>query len=116
MSTSVTPKRTANARAFADRSALEALFSVNTLGPLRLLRAFLPHGRGGFFVSLSGVVAEAPLLGLSAYAASKAALSLATRAAAMESRRHDIDVIDARPPHTETGLATRPLAGRAPRL
>jgi hypothetical protein len=25
-------------------------------------------------------------------------------------------VIDARPPHTETGLATRPLAGVAPKM
>jgi cyclic-di-GMP-binding biofilm dispersal mediator protein len=27
-----------------------------------------------------------------------------------------VHVLDARPPHTETGLATRPLAGSAPRL
>ena len=27
-----------------------------------------------------------------------------------------MDVVDVRPPHTETGLATRPLAGQAPRL
>ena len=27
-----------------------------------------------------------------------------------------VDVIDARPPHTETGLATRPLAGSAPKM
>jgi hypothetical protein len=27
-----------------------------------------------------------------------------------------VSVIDARPPHTETGLADRPLAGTAPRL
>jgi cyclic-di-GMP-binding biofilm dispersal mediator protein len=25
-------------------------------------------------------------------------------------------VIDVRPPHTETGLATRPLAGEAPKM
>lgn len=33
-----------------------------------------------------------------------------------ELRRRRIDVIDARPPHTETGLATRPVAGVAPKM
>jgi short-subunit dehydrogenase len=37
-------------------------------------------------------------------------------AATRELRRQQIDVIDARPPHTETGLADRPLAGVAPKL
>jgi cyclic-di-GMP-binding biofilm dispersal mediator protein len=27
-----------------------------------------------------------------------------------------VDVVDVRPPHTETGLAARPLGGQAPRL
>ncbi|NBU16623.1 MAG: short-chain dehydrogenase, partial [Actinobacteria bacterium] len=31
-------------------------------------------------------------------------------------RRTGIRVIDARPPHTETGLATRAVAGTAPRF
>ena len=34
-------------------------------------------------------------------------------ASARELRRRQIDVIDARPPHTETGLAMRPIAGIA---
>jgi cyclic-di-GMP-binding biofilm dispersal mediator protein len=37
-------------------------------------------------------------------------------AAARELRRRRIDVVDARPPHTETGLATRPIAGIAPKM
>jgi cyclic-di-GMP-binding biofilm dispersal mediator protein len=37
-------------------------------------------------------------------------------AAGRELRRRRIDVIDARPPHTETGLATRPVAGTAPKM
>ena len=36
--------------------------------------------------------------------------------AGRELRRCRIDVIDARPGHTETGLATRPLAGVAPKM
>ena len=53
---------------------------------------------------------------MAAYAASKAALTAADRALARELRRSGVDVIDVRPPHTETGLAGRPLAGTAPRL
>ena len=33
-----------------------------------------------------------------------------------ELRRMRVSVLDARPPHTETGLADRPLAGTSPRL
>ena len=32
------------------------------------------------------------------------------------SRRKKIRVVDARPPHTETGLADHPIAGSAPRM
>lgn len=53
---------------------------------------------------------------MAAYAASKAALTGADRALAREMRRVGVQAIDARPPHTETGLADRPLAGTAPRL
>jgi len=53
---------------------------------------------------------------MAAYSASKAAAWAAMTAAARELRRRRIDVIDARPPHTETGLATRPLAGTAPKM
>lgn len=94
----------------------EQLLAVNLLGPVRLMRAFAAVGDGGFFVSLSGIVAEGPLLGVGAYGASKAAVSLATRTFAAEARRKQITVLDARPPHTETGLATRPIAGNAPRM
>jgi short-subunit dehydrogenase len=51
-----------------------------------------------------------------AYGASNAALTAADRALTRELRRAGVDVIDVRPPHTETGLAGRPLAGEAPRL
>jgi len=99
------------------------LFLVNTLAPIRLLRAALPHltssasdGRSPFVAQLSAVVAEHPTAGMAAYSASKAALTAYDAAASRELRRAGIRVIDARPPHTETGLADRPLAGTAPRL
>ena len=53
---------------------------------------------------------------LAAYGASKAAVRAFDEALGREARRRKIRVIDARPPHTETGLATRALAGQAPRM
>jgi cyclic-di-GMP-binding biofilm dispersal mediator protein len=103
--------------------ALIEVFAVNTLAPIRLLRTALPHlqtsateGRSPFVVQLSAVVAEHPTAGMAAYSASKAALTAYDAAAARELRRGGIRLIDARPPHTATGLAGRPLAGTAPRL
>jgi cyclic-di-GMP-binding biofilm dispersal mediator protein len=95
---------------------LEALFAVNVLAPLRLVRAALPHLGGGFVVDLSAVVAEQPVAGMVAYSATKGALTAADTALARELRRDRIHVLDARPPHTETGLAGRPIAGTAPTL
>lgn len=99
------------------------LFTLNTLAPIRLLRAALPHlqdsaagGSAPFVVHISAVVAETPMPGMSAYSASKAGLAAFDAAAARELRRSRIRLIDARPPHTETGLAERPLFGTAPRL
>jgi len=99
------------------------LFAVNVLAPIRLLRAALPHlvasageGRAPFVVQISAVVAEQPTAGMAAYSASKAALTSFDAAAGRELRRAGIRLVDVRPPHTETGLADRPLAGTAPRL
>ena len=99
------------------------LFTLNTLAPIRLLRAALPHlqasaasGRSAFVVHISAVVAETPMPGMAGYSASKAALAAFDQAAARELRRTGIRLIDVRPPHTETGLADRPLSGTAPRL
>ncbi len=102
---------------------LISLFTVNILAPLRLLRAARPHlessagqGRHPFVVHISAIVAETPVPALAAYSASKAALTAFDAAAARELRRAGIRLVDARPPHTETGLTNRPLYGTAPRL
>lgn len=100
-----------------DDDDLDELLLVNYLAPVRLTRAALPVlGRGGFIANLSAVVAERPLAGMAAYSASKAALTGFDTAVRQEARRSGIRVVDIRPPHTETGLATRPIAGQAPRL
>jgi len=111
------------AAADADDDLLDELFLANALGPLRLLRAAVPHLRaaaaerpGAFAAVLSAVVAEKPTAGMAAYSASKAALTAFDAALAKELRRDGVRVLDVRPPHTETGLATRPVAGSAPKL
>lgn len=97
---------------------LEELVLRNVLGPLWLLRRTLPLlvESQGFVVTISGVVAARPAAGMVGYSASKAALAAAASALSRELRRDGVDVLDAQPPHTETGLATRPLVGSAPRM
>lgn len=97
---------------------VEELFLTNVIGPLFLLRRLLPllEESQGFVLQISAVVAERPMPGMAAYSASKAALTAATTALRTELRRSRIEMYDVRPPHTETGLACRPLSGAAPRL
>jgi cyclic-di-GMP-binding biofilm dispersal mediator protein len=108
---------------FADLEAatLNKLFAVNVTGPMQLiqglvglLKASAASGNDPFIVNISGVVAESPMAGLAAYSASKSALYAFGQAISRELRRDGIRVIDARPGHTETGLATRAIAGQAP--
>lgn len=100
-----------------DDDTVDELLLLNFLAPLRLTRAALRQlPKGGFVVSVSAIVAEMPTAGMAAYSASKAALSAFNLSARTESRRRGIRVLDARPPHTETGLANRPIAGVAPKL
>ena len=101
-----------------DPAVVEELFLVNVIGPLFLTREVLPAlvESKGFLANLSAIVAEQPMAGMTAYSASKAALTAADRALHKELRRTGVDVIDVRPPHTETGLVDRALAGTAPRL
>lgn len=100
-----------------DDTTLAQLFAVNAIAPLVMLRECSKLlSDEGFFVSISGVVATHPVGGMAAYSASKAAAWAAMSAASRELRRRRIDVIDARPPHTETGLASRAIAGTAPKM
>ena len=100
-----------------DSQTLTQLFAINAIAPIVALREGAKHiNEGGFFLNISAVVAQQPMAGMAAYSASKAAVWGAMIAATRELRRQQIDVIDVRPPHTETGLATRPIAGVAPKL
>lgn len=100
-----------------DDATLTQLFAINAIAPIVMLREGAKHiNEGGFFANITAVVAQQPMAGMAAYSASKAAAWGAMVAATRELRRQQIDVIDVRPPHTETGLANRPIAGVAPKL
>lgn len=102
-------------------TTLARLATVNLTGPIAIISGLLPAlkasaavGNEPFVVNISGVVAESPMAGLAAYSATKAGLWAFDQALTREVRKDGIRVIDARPGHTETGLATRAIAGTAP--
>lgn len=100
-----------------DDDTVDDLVLVDFLGPLRVLRAALPVVEpGGVIAGISAVLAEQPVGGMATYSAVKAAASALFIATAKEARRSKIRVLDIRPPHTETGLADRAIAGEAPRM
>jgi cyclic-di-GMP-binding biofilm dispersal mediator protein len=70
----------------------------------------------GAIVNISGVIAEQNLPGMAAYGASKAAVRSFDEAFSREARRTKVRVIDARPGHTETGLANHPIEGVSPKM
>lgn len=96
---------------------MEELFMTNAFLPILLAKAALGAlTEGGVIVNIPGVIAERNLPGMAAYGASKAAARSFDEALTREARRRKIRVVDARPPHTETGLAGRPLEGETPKM
>ena len=96
---------------------VEEVFLTNTFGHIFLMQAALSKiSQGSVLVGISGVIAEQNLPGMSVYGASKSAVRSFDEALAREARKAGVRVIDARPPHTETGLASRAVAGTAPKF
>jgi cyclic-di-GMP-binding biofilm dispersal mediator protein len=98
-------------------AGFDRMMAINATGPIHVLSALSPivgSSGDGFVVTLSGMIAETPMAGLSAYSASKAALHAFSIAAGREFRRIGVRFIDGRPGHTESGLATRALFGESP--
>lgn len=96
-------------------SDLQRLIDIDLTGPLAFLGLVGPEvAEGGTVVVITGAIVDTPIPGTSAYAAAKAGLSSAAVVLGRELRRRKVTVIDARPPHTETGLADRGLFGAAP--
>ena len=105
----------------ADTAATSAadLMQLNFLGQAQLVTELLPNlatRETAFVAAITGIVAEKSFAGMAAYSASKSAMSSWLTGAGQEWRRQGIRVLDARPGHTETGLATRPLFGSAPQM
>lgn len=97
------------------------LSQVNATGPINLVSQLIPKltataaaGGSPFIVSVSGVIAESPMAGLAAYSSSKTAMHGYALAAAKELKKLGIRWLDARPGHTESGLASRAIFGQAP--
>jgi short-subunit dehydrogenase len=98
-----------------DDAVTEELLAVNTMAPMALVRAALPRiDSGGAVAVLTAILADYPTAGIAAYSASKAAISGWLTALRPEQRRRGVTVFDIRPPHIETGLADRAIAGTAP--
>lgn len=102
-------------------SVVENLMKVNATGQIALVQQLLPKllesaaaGNEPFIVSISGVIAESPMAGLSAYSASKTAINGFATAAVRELKKIGVRWLDARPGHTESGLASRAVFGTAP--
>lgn len=100
-----------------DEAVAEELFAVDVLGPMALVRSAVPHLResGGTAAVMTAVLADLPTAGMADYSAAKAALSTWLTVLRREERRA-FTVLDIRPPHLDTGLETRALAGEPPRL
>ena len=103
----------------AEQAAL--LMQVNHLGPAALMTLLIPQllnacetNGEAIVVGITGVVAERSFPGLAAYGESKLAASRHLAALAQEFRRVKLKTLDARPGHTETGLAQRAAFGTAP--
>jgi cyclic-di-GMP-binding biofilm dispersal mediator protein len=97
----------------------EALMQINHSGPVRLITDLiqnLANQPESFVAAITGVVVEKTFPNMSAYSASKSSFSSWLSTLALEAKRLGIKVLDARPGHTETGLANRPLFGSAPTM
>ena len=100
-----------------DDVVTEHLLTVNTMAPMALVRAAVPRMEGsGTVAVLSAILADYPTAGMAAYTASKAGLSAWLTALRQEQRRQGVTVFDVRPPHIDTGLAERAIAGEAPAM
>ena len=95
------------------------LMQINNLGPAAIISALHPllvldKETQSFVAALTGVVSEKVFPGMSAYTVSKTAHASYIATITQEFRRDKIQVTDAKPGHTETGLASRAVFGTAP--
>jgi cyclic-di-GMP-binding biofilm dispersal mediator protein len=93
----------------------QRLMQINNLGPANLISRLKPLlQEGSYVLSITGVVAERVFPGMVAYCSSKMAFASFLAGINTEWRRDKIQILDARPGHTETGLSSRAIFGTAP--
>jgi cyclic-di-GMP-binding biofilm dispersal mediator protein len=100
-----------------ETSAADAarMMQINHLGPADLITRLISLiQENGFVVGINGIVSERIFPGMAAYSSSKFANAAFLSTLALELRRKKILVLDAKPGHTETGLAGRAIFGQAP--
>lgn len=95
------------------------LMQINNLGPAAIISALHPllvldKETESFVAAFTGVVSEKVFPGMSSYTVSKTAHASYLATITQEFRRDKILVTDAKPGHTETGLASRAIFGTAP--
>jgi len=95
------------------------LMQINNLGPAAIISALHPllvmdKETESFVAGITGVVSEKVFPGMSSYTVSKTAHASYLATITQEFRRDKIQVTDAKPGHTETGLASRAIFGTAP--
>jgi cyclic-di-GMP-binding biofilm dispersal mediator protein len=96
---------------------LAHIIDLDLTAPLQLVSLLLPHVHdAGCIVFITGAVVDGPVIGMSGYTAAKAGLSAAAKVLRRELRPRKIQVLDARPGHTETALSARALFGSAPTM
>ena len=94
----------------------EELFAVNALGPMVVLAEASKRMERGTIAAITGIIADVPTAGIATYGASKAALAAYLAATRKELRRRKITVFEISPPHMDTGLVDRAIAGTAPKM
>jgi len=97
------------------RETLRNVMSVNVEGAFMVAqeaaRRMIRDDRGGSIINISSVLSEMPQRQVSAYGASKAAVSQMTRCLALEWAKHGIRVNEIRPGWFETSLTAPFLKG-----
>jgi 2-dehydro-3-deoxy-D-gluconate 5-dehydrogenase len=97
------------------RETLRNVMAVNVEGAYMVAqeaaRRMIRDGRGGSIINISSVLSEMAQRQVSAYGASKAAVSQLTRCLALEWAKHGIRVNEIRPGWFETGLTAPFLKG-----
>ena len=92
---------------------LRRIFEINVFGLVYVSQAvgkmMVSRGRGGVILNVSSLNAEAPLLDVAHYTASKAAVSMLTRSMALELARYRIRVNEIRPASIETELTRKAM-------